>query len=464
MKKRGKTILDCMASIVISMSLLLVPCTVFASNVPDDIPDYIKVGLKYASTAVDSCTLSSETGFQIINVQDDDFVETLPISAYTTLVASSENGTVVLRGEDGSVVSASLGKNDCIMAMDYAEDGLIKYEKKPYRDGIQLIADGNDKIMVLNYITMDHYLYGVLQGEMGKSAPLEALKAQAVAARSYALTNLNIHKNYGFNVCTTTHCQVYKGYSGEYARTNEAVDETSGEFLYCEGKPVTAYYHKNSGGYTQNSSDVWRTQLPYLKAVEDSYSPDYCWTATMSFDTIKSRLETCGYEIGTIESVEIAECNESGAVAEFNIIGSEDTVTLKKEAVRTVLGGSSIKSTQFFISSDVVTTSSTPNNLYTTNGSQIANSANDIYVISSTGSKQARNVDGLVASNGSSNQTISMSTSSVGQSVASGSVTFTGKGYGHGIGMAQDSAIAMANEGMYYDEILKYFYSDVEIH
>ncbi|WP_206459094.1 SpoIID/LytB domain-containing protein [Anaerovorax sp. IOR16] len=460
MKKPRNRIVHYLLCMVLVSVFCLTPMFAFAM----EIPEYIKVGLNYGNTALASCKLTSETGFQIINVEDGDFEETLPISAYTTLIAAVENGMVVLRSEDGSVVSASLGKDDCIMAMDYDEDGLIRFENKPYRDGIQLIPDGNNKIMVINYITMDHYLYGVLQGEMGQEAPLEALKAQAVAARSYAMTNLYVHKSYGFHVCTTTHCQVYKGYSWEKTKTNQAVDETSGQILYSEGKPVSAYYHKNSGGYTQNSKDVWSSQLPYLVAVKDSYCPDYSWTATMSFEQIQSRLETCGYQIGSVQSVAISARNESGAVSELTIVGSNDTVTLKKESVRIVLGGSSLKSTQFSISSDSIPTSSINDVLSVSNGSQTTSSNQSVYVISSSESKQVHNVEGLVVSNGSSKRTISSANTSVGEIVTSGSVTFVGKGYGHGIGMAQDSAIVMANQGMRYDEILEYFYTDVEIY
>jgi len=455
-----KKVFHCTLCLLLVFAFLSSPMLVFASQVPD----YIKVGLKYGSTAVSSCRLTSETGFQIINVEDDAFEETLPISAYTDLIASVENGMVVLHSEDGSVISTSLGKDDCIMTMDYEKDGLIYYEGKPYRDGIQLIPDGNNKIMVLNYITMDHYLYGVLQGEMGQAAPLEALKAQAVAARSYAMTNLYVHKSYGFHVCATTHCQVYNGYSWEKEKTNQAVDETSGKILYSEGKPAAAYYHKNSGGYTQNSKDVWSTQLPYLAAVKDEYCPDYSWTATMSFDQIQSRLEVCGYDPGTVQSVSISARNESGAVSELTIVGNKNTITLKKESVRTVLGGSSLKSTQFSISSDSSENTSDGNALSVSNGSQSANVNQSLVIISSSGNKQVHNVDGLVVSNGSSKQTISGKSSTVTETVTNGSVTFEGKGYGHGIGMAQDSAIAMANQGMRYDEILKYFYTDAEIY
>ncbi len=455
MKKRFQKIL----CILLVFTFCLVPLDTFAA----EIPEYIKVGLNYGSTAVSSCRLTSENGFQIINVTDGAFEETLPISAYTELNASIENGMVVLRSEDGTVVSASLGENDCIMAMDYNGDGLIRYGGNPYRDGIQLIADGNNKMMVLNYITMDHYLYGVLQGEMGQSAPLEALKAQAVAARSYAMTNLYVHKSYGFHVCTTTHCQVYKGYSWETEKTNRAVDETSGQILYSEGKPAAAYYHKNSGGYTQNSKDVWSSQLPYLTAVKDEYSPDYPWTATMSFAQIQSRLETCGYDPGSVQSVSITARNESGAVSELTVAGNKNTVVLKKESVRTVLGGTSLKSTQFSIAA-AASNGTAGEGVSIHSASSSADSNQSLYLVSASGGTQSRKVEGLVVSNGSSKRTVSGAQSAATETVTNGSVTFTGKGYGHGIGMAQDSAMVMANKGMRYDEILKYFYTGTEVY
>jgi len=111
---------------------------------------------------------------------------------------------------------------------------------------------------------LDEYLKGVVPWEMPPSAPLEALKAQAVAARSYAATSWN-HAAQGANVCTTTHCQVWNNI--RFTRTNQAVDETKGMVATHSGKIIRAFYFGHCDGHTRNSEDVWVQALPYCRSV-----------------------------------------------------------------------------------------------------------------------------------------------------------------------------------------------------
>lgn len=440
-------------------------------------PNYIKVGLKYGSTAVAESVLKSDSGFQVINITDDGPEDTLPLPAYSKVVASVEGGSVVLRDTDGTLLVSDMGSTGAVMPLDYEDgDGVIDIDGTKYRDGVWLTVQGGSKLNVINYITMDHYLYGVIHAEMSQSFPLEALKAQAVVARSYAGKNKHAHSDYGFDVCTTTHCQVYRGYSNEYPKTTQAVDETSGDMIYSEGKVVQAYYYKNSGGHTQNSEDVWSSAEPYLRGVEDKYSPDYPWTVKMSFDDIKKKLETAGYHPGDIQSVSITKLNDAGAVAELTIKGSSNPVVLKKESVRTVLGASDMKSTMFKLANGTeesggsVTASG---DLYASNGTQTKKTGSELYVLSSSGSQKKVTPGDVYISNGSNTSKPGSGSSSGGSSsggsgatvsvVSESPVVFNGKGYGHGIGMPQDSAIKMAEQGFSYDEILKFYFTGVDI-
>lgn len=431
--------------------------------------DYIKVGLKYGSTAVSECVLESSKGFQIVNVTDDGPEDTLPLPAYTKVVATVENGAVVLRDTDGTLLVSDLGSTGAVMPMGYDDgDGIITGMGAKYRDGIMLTLNGG-RMNVINYITMDHYLYGVIHAEMSQSSPLEALKAQSVAARSFTSLNKRAHKDYGFDVCTTTHCQVYKGFSNEYPKTTQAVDETRGQMLYSDGKVVPGYYYKNSGGHTQNSEDVWSSKEPYLRGVKDEHSPDYPWTVTMTFDEIKSKMDAANYSTGTIQSVAITARNSAGAVSELTVKGDKGTVTLKKESVRTVLGATQIKSTMFDMSNATVQSGSSGgvDEIYASNGSDLKKMDSSLYVISSEGSNKKVSKDGVTITSGS--KTVSGgggSGGTAGQSssvVTGGKVVFSGKGYGHGVGMPQDSAIKMAENGSTYEQILKYYYTGIEI-
>jgi stage II sporulation protein D len=119
---------------------------------------------------------------------------------------------------------------------------------------------------------MQEYLYGVVPREMSKTWPLEALKAQAVVARTFAITNQNKFMHLGFNMDNSVLSQVYGGYDWEGPISNQAVDETIGMLLYYNTTLASAYYHSNSGGYTANSENVWSSEVPYLRSVFDPYS------------------------------------------------------------------------------------------------------------------------------------------------------------------------------------------------
>ena len=420
--------------------------------------DFVKIGLKYGSSSVASITIQSETGFILGTAECRSFTEGMPLPAYTKLVVTNESGNVVIRDEEGTLLSANLGSTGCIMPTSYGDNGILFLENTPYRDGIMLLAKSDGTMTVINYITLEHYVYGVLNSELGYTNPKEALKAQAVAARSFGELNLGKHSADGFDLCTTTHCQVYKGYSGEYPSIIDATDETKGEMIYYNGKPVTAFYFKNSGGYTQNVEDVWTFSQPYLKSVKDEYCPSYPWSTSLSFDTIQTKLVAAGFSPGTIQSVSIQSRNITGAVSELKIVGSDATVYLKKEKIRNVLGSTIIKSNIFSLGDSSTTGSS---GWKISNGSSTISPGAKTYVISANGTIKELECEAAYISSGTS--TFKLGSSSAIETVACGTVTFNGYGYGHGVGMPQDSAIEMAKQGITYDEILKYYYKDIEV-
>lgn len=449
----------------ITIIIIMLTCVLFATSyinaeaAADD--NYLKIGLKYGSNSVTSCTIKSENGFILGTVDDRSFEEGMPLPAYTTLVVTYENGNVAIRDENGTLLSSDLGSSGCIMPADYEDDGILYYDATPYRDGIMLLAKTNGTMTVINYITMEHYIYGVLNSELGYTNPEEALKAQAVAARSYAEMNIGKHSADGFDLCTSTHCQVYKGYSGEYDATNDATDETEGEMIYYDDEPVTAFYFKNSGGNTQNSEDVWTYSYPYLRGVEDEYCPSYPWSTSLSFDTIKTKLEAAGYSPGTVQSVSISNRNSTGAVSELKIVGSDTTVCLTKEKIRTVFGATIVKSNRFSLGDSVV--SGGTSSWKISNGSSVVSSDSDCYVMNGNGTIDKLDGDSVYASNGTSTVQLGSSQAEEVETVTGGTVCFNGYGYGHGVGMPQDSAIEMAKQGFTYDEILKYFFTDIEL-
>ena len=424
--------------------------------------EYVKVGLKYGSSSVASCTITSEEGFLLGTAEDRQFEDGMPLPAYTKLVVTNENGNTVIRDDQGTLLSADLGASGCIMPYDYGdnEDAILFYDNTPYRDGIMFLAKSDGTLTVINYITLEHYVYGVLNSELGYTNPIEALKAQAVAARSFGELNLGKHAAEGFDLCSGTHCQMYKGYSGEYPSIIEAVDGTDGEMIRYDGEPVTAFYFKNSGGYTQNAEDVWANEQPYLKSVEDEYSPSYPWSTSLSFDAIQDKLEAAGYSPGAVDSISITGRNDNGAVSELTVKGSGDTVKLTKEKIRSVLGATLIKSNRFDLVNSVSSGDNTEWRI--TNGDQTEDPGSKIYVINGSGDIEKIGSDEVYCSNGSSTAKLGGGSSAV-ETVTDGVANFSGFGYGHGVGMPQDSAVEMAKQGFTYDEILKYFFTDIEV-
>ena len=142
-------------------------------------------------------------------------------------------------------------------------------------------------LTVVNFVGLEDYVKGVVPNEMSASWPLEALKAQAVCARTYVAANQNKYRQYGFDMTNDTYCQAYHGLNGANETTDRAVDETAGLFVRYEGKLCSVAYFAADGGATEDSENVWSdTVIPYLRGVKDPYEADidfYCksWSVTV---------------------------------------------------------------------------------------------------------------------------------------------------------------------------------------
>ena len=147
-----------------------------------------------------------------------------------------------------------------------AKDGFVNAKRKWYR-GFLIIQNRNNKLTVINDVDLESYIKGVVPAEMPSSWEAEALKAQAIAARSYALANLGKRASMGFDLKDTPEDQAYGGASAETVKTNNAVDETSNLVLTYNYKVVSAYYSASAGGQSINSKDVWGSDLPYIRSV-----------------------------------------------------------------------------------------------------------------------------------------------------------------------------------------------------
>ena len=323
-----------------------------------------------------------------------------------------------------------------------SSDRIVSMEGTRYRGSANIFHNGKNLIAV-NVVDIEDYLKGVVPKEMPSSWNMEALKAQAVVARNYAISNSGKHLSEGFNVCSTIHCQVYGGLSAETASTNSAVEQTRGEMMYHGGRLVEGYFHSSSGGRTESSENIWNTRIEYLRGVEDIYStgsPYDAWTVTMSSYDIRLRLLQNGINIGDIRSLAITKSSENGRALELTIYGSQGSYTLLKERIRTVLGSNQFKSIYFTLSAGGASATST------TIPAPDRSSLNSIFV--SLGMVLDKENPSLLTQS---------------NSVSGSSFVFQGKGYGHGVGMSQYGAKGMADKGFRYDQILMHYFSGVEI-
>ena len=301
------------------------------------------------------------------------------------------------------------------------------YGVPAYRGKLELFSTA-EGIVIVNELSLEEYLYAVVPSEMPASYKLEALKAQAVCARSYAYNQSRgySYPEYQAHVDDSVSFQVY-GNSLEKETTIQAVDETRGEKIWYKNKVATAYYYSTSSGKSA-SITAWGCEFnaenQYLKSIDicdkngmayERDLPWYQWKAVVPEQTMSDLVElNTGTEIGTLLNLAITQKGDGGIVQELTAVGTTGKVVVATEnKIRRMLGGSGYKITKQD-GTVINSTSLLPSAFFT------IEKRDRVYTIS-------------------------------------------GGGYGHGIGMSQNGANKMAKEGKSYKEILKVFYTGVKI-
>ncbi len=283
------------------------------------------------------------------------------------------------------------------------------YDYQKYKT-IKLFHSGSGQIEEL---PIDEYLYGVVSSEMPANFEIEALKAQAIVARTYTIYQImnNSGKHPGADICDNSSCcqawiskdERLSKWAPEEAESNwnkivDAVNSTSGKIITYQNKPINAFFHSNSGGKTESSLNIWGgIDYPYLKSVETAgeegytqYSSEAKFTKEELLNKLKEKYEDCEIDYSQENCIQILEYTTSGRVKTIKFGNKEIAGT----EARTILG---LRSTNF---------------TFTISGDEII---------------------------------------------------FSVIGYGHGVGMSQTGADALAKSGSNCEEIIKHFYTDVEI-
>lgn len=484
---------------VFVLTVLLGAWTVSASAVTNDV---VKVGLYYSSSALSSVnaeyddTTAAAFSYGYYNAQrrfvplgtiyGEDFL-TISANADTVYEGSLRSGSYVICTAGGEFESSgglsnfsstALGvlnrAGELKLVFDY--DGLQHLALQAegigrtapetwckgykYYGGFSYERTVGGVISVFNMVELEDYVKGVLPYEMSNSWPLEALKAQAVCARTYAFSS----RHSGFDVCTGTHCQTYKGVKSDgHDNSDAAVMETAGECMYYDGDYAIAYYNSCNGGASESAENVWGSPIGYLIGKQDPYEASvaskisgYDYIVSYTAKSLTSRLQSKGYNIGSVKDMTVSSFTPSGNVYSVTITDTAGkTITLTGEKCRTVLGANSQR---FTVNGAEAATG------YAVNGTESLASLNGASVISGGGTvSKLGDSAALYMITSAGKQGIIAAPSGGYDGAQNRDFVISGSGNGHNVGMSQWGAYAMAKQNFDYEDILTFYFTDVEI-
>ena len=349
-----------------------------------------------------TATAASATEPPTIRVALVEGARTLELRGADIVVAEAGCAFCSLRSWQTDVVHAVVGgvavEIDGRRAVAFAlsSDRPIRFNGRDYAGRLTVIRNGDGVLALVNEVPFEEYLAGVLRAESNERWPLEALRAQAIVSRTYAAYHRMLNADKPYHIVAST---VHQQFTGIVATTSPiwvAVQETRGQVLRWEGELFPAFYHTNSGGYTEDPRTVFAARnMPALRPVVCPLavgSPHFQWTLDVRLTDLGDALRRSGVDVGTLRGVEVTERTASLRATTVTLRGTAGTQRLRGNDFRRMVGYDTLKSTLFAVA-----------------------------------------VDGDVA-------------------------RFSGRGYGHGVGMCQWGAKGMAEQGSTAREILAFYY------
>jgi stage II sporulation protein D len=271
----------------------------------------------------------------------------------------------------------------------------IRLNGRDYQSPIELVRNG-DGMAVVNEVALEEYVVGVLRAETPERFPAEALRAQAIAARTYAAYHRLLGEGKPFHIIASTAHQQFFGRVPPGSPMWDAVSATAGQVLRWEGEVFPAFYHAESGGYTEDPRNVFASaNMPALKAVRCEFSansPHFYWNLDLKLADLAEILRRQGLAVGTVRGIEVIERTPSLRAITVSVRGSHGIVRLRGNDFRRMVGYDTLKSTLFAVAVD------------------------------------------------------------------RGTAHFSGRGYGHGVGMCQWGAKGMAEHGYTAGQIVNFYY------
>lgn len=359
--------------LVIVVGVLFLPAALFAANGD---AETIRVAVQ---KGIETIRINGE-GLEAT----DSFGNSLPVSF--PLVVNKEGRGISVAGMH-------------LQSLRVNSAGFVQINGKGYRGHLE-VYPAEKGLLVVDEMLLEDYLVGLINCEISSQWPIEAVKAQAVVARTFALYQKQARKNLLYHLESTVYDQVYGGCDIEDSRAARAVSETRGEVVSYNGKIIQAFFHSSCGGHTEASENVWSVKLPYLQGVECTYcmkSPSVLWEQSLSPKKVEILLRTAGYKVSGLEGIRIVSRYQSGRITKLEFTSSTGTIAIPAVTFRKIIGFGVIRSTDFevkFVDNDFV---------------------------------------------------------------------FVGTGYGHGVGLCQWGAKQRAEDGFNYREILSYYYPGTRV-
>jgi stage II sporulation protein D len=275
----------------------------------------------------------------------------------------------------------------------------IVIDGRRFRGNLELIKKDSG-LVVVNHIELEDYIRGILYHEASHYWPMEALEAQAIVSRSYAVYEMQENKLRDFDLTSDTYSQVYGGSTSERERTNKAVDLTLGKIIMYRGEVIPAYFHATCGGHTEDASMLWNINLAPLKGVVCDFckdSPHFNWHYVLTLKEIEQSLSAAGVKIKNLKDIAILGKDNSGRITDLNLVSPEKELKISAKDFRNIIGPNIIRSTNFTIN------------------------------------------------------------------IVKNDVVFEGFGWGHGVGLCQWGAYFMAKQGYTIEQILQYYYPGTDV-
>lgn len=302
---------------------------------------------------------------------------------------------LVVKKEGNSISAGGM----LLRSIKVSSPGFVQIDGKGYRGHLE-VYPSEKGLLVVDEMLLEDYLVGLINCEISSQWPIEAVKAQAVVARTFAIFQKQSRKNLLYQLESTVYDQVYGGSDIEDSRAARAVLETRGEVVHYNDKIIQAFFHSNCGGHTEASHNVWSVTLPYLRGVDCTYcmqSPSVLWELALSPKKIETQLRAAGYNVTGLERIQVLSRYPSGRISKLEFVSAKGNVAIPAVAFRKIMGYSVIRSTDFEVK------------------------------------------------------------------LVEGDFVFAGTGYGHGVGLCQWGAKQRAEEGFSYREILSYYYPGTRV-